>query len=88
MSKVLDEPTRREAFLALVQLQDLGVAVNASREQIGAAFHIPVSLVQLIEREGLRKQWPPLNRDFALPASSVASSYENLVDDPAPSEAE
>jgi hypothetical protein len=88
MSKVLDEPTRREAFLALVQLQDLGVAVIASREQIGAAFHIPVSLVQLIEREGLRKQWPPLNRDFAFPASSLAAGYEDLVDDQTPTKTE
>lgn len=73
MSKVLDEPTRREAFLGLVQMQDLGVAVIASREQIGAAFHIPVSLVQLIEREGLRKQWPPLNRDFSLAETQPAA---------------
>ncbi|MDZ4781180.1 MAG: hypothetical protein SGJ19_13080 [Planctomycetia bacterium] len=63
MSKVLDESTRREAFLSLVSLQDGGVAVITSREQVAASYQISVSLVQLIEREGLRKQWPPLNRE-------------------------
>ncbi len=63
MSKVLDESTRREVFLSLVSLQDGGVAVITSREQVAASYQISVSLVQLIEREGLRKQWPPLNRD-------------------------
>ncbi len=67
MSKVLGEPTRREAFLSLVRLQDHGCAVRDSREQVAAIFHVDVSLVLLIEREGLRKQWPPLNRDFAGP---------------------
>lgn len=70
MSKVLDEPTRREAFLSLVRLQDHGYSVPDSREQVAAIFHVDVSLMLLIEREGLRKQWPPLNRDFTGPLTA------------------
>lgn len=78
MSKVLDEPTRREAFLALVRFQDHGSSVLASREQVAASFHVEVSLVLLIEREGLRKQWPPLNREFTGPLRASLANGEAL----------
>lgn len=65
MSKVLDLAARREAFLQLVRLQDRGCPVGASLDQVAADFQISVSLLRMIEREGLDKEWPPLSGDAA-----------------------
>jgi hypothetical protein len=72
VSKVLDESTRREAFSALVRLQDEGTVVTSSREQVATTFQISVPLLLLIEREGLRKQWPPLDRAYRTHATDAA----------------
>jgi hypothetical protein len=56
----LPESTRRAVFAALVQAQDDGMPVGASRAAAGARFGIPTTEVVRIEREGLDGQWPPL----------------------------
>ena len=56
----LPESTRRAVFAALVQSQDDGMAVSASRAAAGARFGITTADVVRIEREGLDSQWPPL----------------------------
>jgi hypothetical protein len=56
----LTEDKRKELFLALVTLQDGGVAVAKSREFVAGQFGIEVEVVQQVEREGLDAGWPPL----------------------------
>jgi hypothetical protein len=56
----LSEDLRRAIFLALVELQDTGASVNASRSGIAARFDVTPERVQAIEREGLDHYWPPL----------------------------
>lgn len=60
MSKLLDTKARKQAFLQLVRLQDTGCSVSASQLQVAADFQITVSLLRMIELEGLRYEWPPL----------------------------
>jgi hypothetical protein len=57
----LTEPRRREAFLALIDLQDHDVPVAESRTLIAERFGIRVTDVLSIEREGLDNDWPPLD---------------------------
>jgi hypothetical protein len=52
---------RREIFLAVVEAQDRGLTVDASRAETAARFEITASQVEAIEREGLKKDWPPLS---------------------------
>ncbi len=62
MCKVLVETARREVFRALVELQDRCLSVGSSRDEVARLFLISVPLVCLIEREGIRKEWPPLSQ--------------------------
>lgn len=62
MCKVLVESARREVFRALVELQDRRLSVGSSREEVARQYLISVPLVCLIEREGIRKEWPPLSQ--------------------------
>ncbi len=64
-----DEPTvvetetpdrRKEIFLAVVEAQDQGVGVVASRVAVAERFGVTEAEVRDIEREGLAAQWPPL----------------------------
>ncbi len=56
----LSEERRKEIFLALVTAQDGQISVAQSRVAIGGQFSLSESQVRQIEREGLDKQWPPL----------------------------
>jgi hypothetical protein len=56
----LAEVVRKAVFAALVEAQDAGLALAASRLKAAVAFGVNVQLVQEIEREGLEKEWPPL----------------------------
>lgn len=55
-----DERVRRQAFLALVEMQDQGCSVRDSRSQIADQFGIDLDALRWIETEGIAKQWPPL----------------------------
>ncbi len=63
-----DEPTvvetpdrRKEIFLAVVEAQDSGMGVAASRAAMGERFGVSEDEVRDIEREGLDQKWPPFN---------------------------
>lgn len=51
---------RQSIFLALVEAQDGGLSVVASRAEVGARFSVTEDQMKEIEREGLANQWPPL----------------------------
>jgi hypothetical protein len=55
------EERRREIFLALVEAQDHEMPVDLSRKAIAERFDISLEALQQIEREGLDKDWPPLD---------------------------
>lgn len=57
----LNEPRRKEIFLALVEAQDQSMPVAKSREVIADRFGISKSQLRQIEAEGLEHQWPPLD---------------------------
>ena len=54
------EARRKEIFLALVEAQDQDMGVARSRKVIADRFGITEGLVNAIEEEGLRLEWPPL----------------------------
>jgi hypothetical protein len=56
----LTEEERREIFKALVEAQDQAVGVEESRKLISERFGVPSDQVCLIEKEGLKEEWPPL----------------------------
>ena len=59
-AKTLTVKQRKSIFHALVETQDKGVAVPESKKKIAAEYHITREQVDLIEKEGLDKDWPPL----------------------------
>ena len=68
---------RREIFLALVEVQDLGTPVVTSRDVIAKQFTMTAKQVKAIEEEGLDKEWPPLSDEadsptFVFPTAEVA----------------
>lgn len=52
---------RQTVFLALVEAQDGGLNVVASRAEVAQKFALTEEQIKDIEREGLANQWPPLN---------------------------
>jgi len=44
-------------------LQDEGLTTEQSRVQVAAQFSINVREVKNVEREGISKQWPPLQNE-------------------------
>jgi len=52
--------SRQNIFRALVEAQDGGLTVVASRADVATRFAITEEDVKNIEREGLANQWPPL----------------------------
>jgi hypothetical protein len=61
-SKGLTVTERKSIFHALVSTQDEGgVAVTESKKRIAAQFHITKEQLDLIEKEGVDKDWPPLD---------------------------
>lgn len=51
---------RQVIFKTLVEVQDGGLNVAASRTEIAKRFSVTEDQVKDIEREGLAQQWPPL----------------------------
>jgi hypothetical protein len=60
MTELLPEDQRKELFRMLVELQDEGHTTEDSRIRVAAQFSIDVHEVLNIEREGIARQWPPL----------------------------
>jgi hypothetical protein len=61
-SKGLTVQQRKSIFHALVAAQDTGgVTVVDSKKQVAAEFHITKEQLDLIEKEGVDKDWPPLS---------------------------
>jgi hypothetical protein len=60
MSEQIPEDRRREVFKALVEAQDGGLSVAASRAKVVAEQGITAEDVLAIEKEGLENEWPPL----------------------------
>jgi hypothetical protein len=58
--RLLAEEQRKAIFLALVEAQDRGANVPDSRREVAGQFGITEQQVQVIEREGLAQNWPPL----------------------------
>lgn len=54
------EARRREIFATLVAIQDRGVSVANSRQQVADQFGVSRDTVSEIEREGMDNEWPPL----------------------------
>jgi hypothetical protein len=52
--------SRQVIFRALVEAQDGGLTVAASRAEVARRFSVSEEDVKDIEREGLANQWPPL----------------------------
>jgi hypothetical protein len=63
MIEPLREEKRKDAFRVLVELQDEGLTTQQSRVQVAAQFSIDVREIRNVEREGISKQWPPLQDD-------------------------
>ena len=59
-SKKLGVNNRKAIFIQLVELQDSGITVRDSKQQILDKFGIEDEELQAIEDEGLDQQWPPL----------------------------
>jgi hypothetical protein len=60
-TKVLTLKQRKSIFQALVKAQDQGAGVLESKKKIAAQFHITKEQLDLIEKEGVEKDWPPLS---------------------------
>jgi hypothetical protein len=58
--EALPEDFRKEVFAALVEAQDAGQTVAASRRDVAGRFGLTSQQVERIEREGLDLKWPPL----------------------------
>jgi hypothetical protein len=51
---------RQEIFRALIEAQDTGLDVPASRKAVAERYCVSVGDIRQIEREGLDHEWPPL----------------------------
>lgn len=51
---------RRAIFRAVIEAQDGGQSVTASRAGVAATYGVTVEQVAEVEREGIDGQWPPL----------------------------
>lgn len=59
--QAVPELLRKKIFLALVNAQDHDMPVAQSRKAIAERFSISEAQVREIEREGIDRQWPPLD---------------------------
>jgi hypothetical protein len=60
MNLPLSDERRQEIFYALVTAQDQEMEVSQSRQYVAQRYGVPEAQVKEIEREGLDKDWPPL----------------------------
>jgi hypothetical protein len=59
-TKKLTVKQRQSVFFALVETQDQGATVPESKKKVAAEYHLSPEQLDLIEKEGLDKDWPPL----------------------------
>jgi hypothetical protein len=59
-TKSLTVSQRKSIFHALVESQDSGVPVQESKKKVAADYHLSREQLDLIEKEGVDKDWPPL----------------------------
>jgi hypothetical protein len=59
-TKTLTVKQRKSIFHALVETQDTGIPVPESKKKVAAKFRLTREQLDLIEKEGLDKDWPPL----------------------------
>jgi hypothetical protein len=59
-SKALTVQQRKSIFHTLVATQDEGLNVPESKKQVASQYHISKEQLDLIEKEGVDKDWPPL----------------------------
>jgi hypothetical protein len=59
-TKILTVKQRKSIFQSLVESQDSGLAVGESKKKVATEFHLSREQLDLIEKEGLDKDWPPL----------------------------
>ena len=61
-AKALTVQQRKSIFHALVATQDSGtLTVPESKKQVADQFRITKEQLDLIEKEGVEKDWPPLS---------------------------
>lgn len=59
-AKTLTVKQRQSIFHALVETQDQGATVVESKKKVAAEYHLTREQLDLIEKEGVDKDWPPL----------------------------
>jgi predicted transcriptional regulator len=59
-TKTLSVKQRKSIFHALVETQDAGTSVAESKRMVAAEYHITREQLDMIEKEGVEKDWPPL----------------------------
>jgi hypothetical protein len=59
-AEMIPADQRQVIFRAVVEAQDGGMTVEASRADAVDRFGVTADQVKAIEREGLDNQWPPL----------------------------
>ena len=60
--RTLSVDQRKSIFLALANAQDTGgMTVPESKKQVAEQFEISRETLDSIEREGVEKDWPPLD---------------------------
>lgn len=59
-TKTLTVKQRKSIFHDLVETQDIGIPVSESKKKIAAKFQLTREQLELIEKEGVDKDWPPL----------------------------
>jgi len=60
-SKALTVQQRKSIFHTLVSSQDEGLTVPESKKHVASQYHISKEQLDLIEKEGVDKDWPPLS---------------------------
>jgi hypothetical protein len=60
-TKTLTVKQRKSIFHALVETQDKGLNVSESKKQVADEYHLSREQLDLIEKEGVDKDWPPLS---------------------------
>lgn len=60
-SKGLTVQQRKSIFRALVEAQDAAATVAESKKKVATEYHITKEQLDLIENEGVDKDWPPLD---------------------------
>lgn len=59
-TKTLTVKQRKSIFHALVEVQDGGATVQESKKKVAAEYRLSREQLDLIEKEGVDKDWPPL----------------------------